>query len=94
MFWSWKKNDFVINYDHSLRSYSIFLISYHKENKSQIQGEMTMWFSLSFPQVAYYQKNYSEKLGREGGIGAVRLESMLWGWRTRRKPIKDFIWSE
>ena len=53
-----------------------------------------MWFSLSFPQVAYYKKNYSGKLRREGGIGAVRLESMLWGWGTRRKPIKDFIWSE
>ena len=27
-------------------------------------------------------------------MGAVRLESMLWGWGTKRKPIKDFIWSE
>ena len=53
-----------------------------------------MWFSLSFPQVAYYKKNYSGKLRREGGIGAERLESMLWGWGTRRKPIKDFIWAE
>lgn len=89
-----KKNDFIDQYDHSSRSYSIFLISYHKI-KNQFKEKPSNVVFIIFPPSSIVPKELLRKVRREGRIGAVRLESMLWGWGARRSlPKILFGWNK